>query len=100
MGFVSELGRWLDNRFPEKINAEEVYRSLSAYENLGVRMVSLEFAIKRIDEKLTAFSTGAQSFDKEQREFKDEINKIKAVLMVQKAQTVRPVLNGAEPWKR
>jgi hypothetical protein len=100
MGIVSTIGRWLDSRFPEKISAEEVMKSLQAYARLDGEMASLQMRVDQILQKLTAFETGARAFDKDLREVKDDMNKLKSVMAVMTRTTNKPVLSTSEPWKR
>lgn len=100
MGFVSRLGRWLDTRFPQKISVEEVVKSLTAYNQLGNQLTLMTAEIEQIKQRLLAFETGARAFDKEQREFKDELNKAKAVLSVMNRVRTAPVMDTSQPWKR
>lgn len=100
MGIVSRIGRWLDTRFPERISVEEVTKSLVAYEQLGAQFTMFAAELKALRQKQDAFTTGAQSFDKELRELKDEMNKAKAVLSVMNRTRTTPVMSTSEPWKR
>lgn len=100
MGIISRIGRWLDSRFPEKISAEEVYKSLTAYARLDAQITSFEMRLDQIGQKLQAFENGAQSFDKELKDVKDELNKVKAIQGVINRQRVAPVMPSGEPWKR
>jgi hypothetical protein len=100
LGIVSRIGHWLDSRFPEKISAEEVMKSLQAYARLDGEMASLQMRVDQILQKLTAFETGARAFDKDLREVKDDMNKLKSVMAVMTRTTNKPVLSTSEPWKR
>ena len=100
LGLISRLGRWLDARFPQKISAEEVYRSLTAYESVSCRLTSMQIRLDQVSQKLEAFETGARAFDKTLSEVKDELNKVKAVQVIQNRQRVAPVMPSGEPWKR
>lgn len=100
LGIISRLGKWLDTRFPEKISAEEVYRSLTAYAHIDVKMAVLESKIATINQKLQAFETGAGAFDKSLAELKDELNKVKAVQVVMNRQRTTPLMPSGEAWKR
>lgn len=100
MGLISRLGAWLDRRFPERVSVEEVMKSLQGYESLRGELMQLAALLKNVQQKQDAFTTGAQAFDKELKELKDEMNKAKAVLSVLTRTTQRPVLSSSEPWKR
>ena len=100
MGIVSRLGAWLDHRFPEKMSADEVMKSLTAYAQLEGQMASFEMRLGQIGQKIEAFTNGAQAFDKDLKEIKDELNKVKAVQVIQNRQRVTPMMPSGEPWKR
>lgn len=100
MGIISRIGAFLDKRFPEKISAEEVYKSLAAYQGLHAEVAILRASFDLIDRRLLAFTTGAQAFDKELREMKDEMNKAKSVLAIMNRTRTAPVMPSGEPWKR
>ena len=111
MGMIARFGQWLDKRFPEKINADEVYRSLTAYNGIAVEQTVLALKIDQLTVKLESFSNGARAFDeqlkadkaellKEINFLKDEMNKAKAVLSVMNKVRTTPVLKSSEPWKR
>lgn len=100
MGLISRFGAWLDRKFPDRVPVEEVYRSLQGYAQIDVNLAILQKRVDQIAQKLEAFERGAQSFDKTQSEFKDELNKIRAVLAVFNRSKVAPVMPSGEPWKR
>lgn len=98
MGLISKLGRWLDTRFPEKISAEEVYKSLTMYEGVRVDLEFTKAELKNIFQKLSAFEIGARSFDKDITAIKDKINTMETVIKMRPTSSV--ALNGKEAWKR
>ena len=100
MGIISRLGAWIDTRFPEKISAEEVMKSLTAYSQLAGQMTSFEMRLDQIGRQIQAFTNGAQAFDRTLSEMKDELNKVKAVQVIQNRQRSAPVMPSGEPWKR
>jgi hypothetical protein len=100
MGMISDFGAWLDRKFPDKINAEDVYKSLAVVAQLQGQMTSFEARLDQIGQKLQAFEIGARAFDKEIRELKDELNKVKAVQVMMNRTNKSPVLSTSEPWKR
>lgn len=100
MGIISRLGHWLDTRFPEKISAEEVYKSLTAYQNLASDLSAVRFEMDRIREKFVAYTNGAQAFDKDLKDVKDELNKVKSVQAMMNKVRSSPVLNSSDAWKR
>lgn len=98
MGFVSKLGHWLDTRFPERISADEVYRSLTAYTGVATQVIRLEANLKTIEQRLLAFETGARSFDEALKLQKDKLHTLETVMKMRPQTPV--TLNGKEPWKR
>lgn len=100
MGLVSKLGRWLDTRFPEKISADEVYRSLQGYASLNDHFIVMDGKLVYITQKLQAFENGARAFEKELKAQTDEMNKAKAVIAMMQRTRVQPIIPSGEPWKR
>ncbi len=100
MGIVTRIGKWLDARFPEKISAEEVYKSLAAYQSLAGEIMALNVRLEALQAKQDAFTTGAQAFEKVQNEFKDELNKAKIVISAMTTMNRKPIMDTSQPWKR
>lgn len=93
MGIISRLGRWLDVRFPEKINAEEVRVSLKAYENIASKILLLE---ARIDSQNHLLEQNLSAV----KELQDEMNKAKVVIAMTQQMRQAPVMKSGEAWKR
>jgi flagellar capping protein FliD len=100
MGLITRLGRWLDSRFPEKISAEEVIKSMTAWASIETLLMNLERRVAGIDDRLSRIERGLPDTLNQVAGLKDDMNKTKAFL--QQRQMVKPLpnLTGAEPWRR
>lgn len=98
MGLISDFGRWVDRKFPDKISADEVYRSLTAYTGVATQVIALESRMNILDLKIKSYETGARSFDDALKIQKDKLNTLETVMKLRPQTPV--TLNGKEPWKR
>lgn len=98
MGWISDLGHWIDAKFPDKIPAEEVYRSLTAYTGVATQVIMLETQVKLLTNRIDAYENGARAFDGELTKTKDKLNTLETVMKLRPQTPV--TLSGKEPWKR
>jgi len=98
VGLISDLGRWIDRKFPDKIPAEEVYRSLTAYTGVATQVISLETQLRLLAQRMTSYETGARAFDDSLKIQKDKLNTLETVMKMRPQTPV--TLSGKEPWKR
>lgn len=83
MGLVTKMGRWLDKRFPEKMELEDVLERFSIYEkDLGLIHTTLE----TLDIRLT----NKHDLSIEVEKLKADVQKLQALSVVK----VRPPYQG------
>jgi hypothetical protein len=67
---------------------------------LSNELLSLQMRFDMQAKRMDAFTTGAQAFAQEEKDLKDRMNKLEAVMAMLTRTNKQPVLSTSEPWKR